>query len=91
MKITDSDFIHQVKPEYPEIAKEQQIQGTVIVLVTIGPQGQVVTASVAQSSGNQILDKTALQAAEQSTFRPPTANGIPITRQYKIEYDFQLD
>jgi len=26
-----------------------------------------------------------------STFRPPTANGIPTTRQYKVEYDFTLE
>ena len=91
VKIEDSDFIHKVQPEYPEMAKEQNIQGTVIVLITIGPSGNVVTASIAESSGNAALDKAALEAAQQSTFRPPLANGIPTTRQYKIEYDFQLD
>jgi TonB family protein len=91
VKIEDSDFIHKVQPEYPEMAKEQNIQGTVIVLITIGPSGSVVSASIAESSGNAALDKAALQAAQESTFRPPLANGIPTTRQYKIEYDFQLD
>ena len=89
--IQDSDFIHKVTPDYPDVVKEQNIQGTVIVLVTIGPQGNVVTASIAQSSGNALLDKSALSAAEQSTFRPPTVNGVATTRQYKIEYDFQLE
>jgi protein TonB len=73
------------------MAKEQNIQGTAVVLITIGPNGNVVAASIAESSGNSALDKAALQAAQQSTFRPPLANGIPTTRQYKIEYVFSLD
>jgi len=87
----DADFIHKVTPEYPSIAIPQQIQGTVVVLVTIGPQGNVQNASISQSSGNSGLDRAALQAAENSTFRPPTVNGVATTRQYKIEYVFQLD
>ncbi|MGI8736658.1 MAG: TonB family protein [Candidatus Eremiobacter antarcticus] len=46
---------------------------------------------VSQSSGNSALDKAALQAAQASRFRPPTVNGVATTRQYKIEYVFQLD
>ena len=91
VKIEDSDFIHRVQPEYPEMAKEQNIQGTAVVLITIGPSGNVVNASIAESSGNAALDKAALQAAQASTFKPPLANGVPTTRQYKIEYVFTLD
>ncbi len=87
----DADFVHKVTPEYPSIAKDQQIQGTAVVLVTIGPSGTVLSASIFQSSGNQLLDNAALAAARASSFRPPTVNGVAVTRQYKIEYAFQLD
>ena len=91
VQITDSDFIHQVTPEYPEIAKDQNIQGDVTVRVTIGPQGQVMGAIISSSSGNPLLDQAALKAARESTFKPPLVGGVPTQRDYLIIYTFRLD
>jgi protein TonB len=89
--ITDSEIIHKVTPEYPQLAQDEQIQGDVTVRVTIGPQGQVVNAIIASSSGNPLLDQSALKAARQTTYKPPMANGVPTTQDYLVVYNFRLD
>jgi len=91
VQITDSDFIHQVTPDYPEIAKDQNIQGDTTVRVTIGPQGQVIAVVISSSSGNPLLDQAALKAARESTFKAPMINGVPTQRDYLIIYTFRLD
>jgi periplasmic protein TonB len=88
---TDADFIRRVQPEYPELAQQENIQGDVTIRITIGPQGQVMTATISSSSGNPLLDNAALKAARDSTFKPPMVNGVPTQRDYLIIYTFRLD
>ena len=89
--VVDARFTNKVTPEYPEIAKQQGIQGTCVVLVTIGPDGAVIGTKIGQSSGNPALDQAALTAARQSSYSPPEINGKPATETYKVVYTFSLD
>ena len=91
VQVTDSDFINRVQPEYPEMAQQEQIQGNVTVLITIGTSGQVMSATIESSSGNASLDQAALKAARASTFKPPLVNGVPTQRDYLIIYTFSLN
>jgi protein TonB len=86
--ILDARFISRQEPVYPEIAREQDARGTAIVLVTIGPRGNVLSARVSQSTGFQMLDNAALDAAHSSSFQPPVIDGKPATATYRITYDF---
>jgi protein TonB len=86
--ILDARFITRQEPVYPEIAREQDARGTATVLVTIGPKGNVLSARVSQSTGFQMLDNAALDAAHGSTFQPPLIDGKPATATYRITYDF---
>jgi len=89
--IVEGYFVHKVTPDYPEIARDENIEGSVTVRVTIGPDGQVEAAVVVQSSGNAQLDDAALKAARDSIYRAPLLNGQPTTRDYLIVYTFALD
>jgi protein TonB len=86
--ILDARFITRQEPAYPEMAREQDARGTATVLVTIGPRGNVLSARVSQSTGFQMLDNAALEAAHGSTFQPPLIDGKPATATYRITYDF---
>lgn len=88
--VVDARFTHQVQPDYPEIAKTQGVQGTAIVLATIGPNGSVMSAHIDQSTGNRMLDDAALTAARESGFQPPIINGKPATETYRLVYTFSL-
>jgi TonB family protein len=83
---TDSDFKNRVIPEYPELVKEQGIQGTAVVEVTIAPSGALLSAKIYQSSGNPLLDNAALKAARASTFKQATYQN-----DYLIDYVFQIE
>ncbi|HXM18667.1 MAG TPA: TonB family protein [Candidatus Tumulicola sp.] len=85
--VVDARFVRQVQPEYPDLAREQNLSGTAIVLVTVGPKGNVLSTRVEKSAGG-ILDGAALAAARQSTFQPPKIDGKPATETYRIVYTF---
>ena len=88
--VVDARFTHQVQPDYPEMAKTQGVEGTAVVLATIGPSGAVVSARIDQSTGNKMLDDAALTAAKDSGFQPPIINGKPATETYRLVYTFAL-
>jgi TonB family protein len=52
----------------------------VLVDVTVDAAGKLVSATIAQSSGNMALDQAALAAARQSTYEPKL-EAIPVRRQ----------
>jgi protein TonB len=88
--VVEARFISQVQPIYPEIPKSQGIQGTAVVLVTVGPGGNVLSVSIGQSTGNRLLDAAALDAARASKFQAPEVDGHPATQTYRIVYTFSL-
>jgi len=88
--VVEARFVHQAQPDYPEVAKAQNAQGTAVVMATIGPNGNVISTRIDQSTGNKLLDGAALAAARQSTFEPPMINGKPATETYRLEYTFAL-
>jgi protein TonB len=89
--IKEGTFSYKASLEYPPIEIEQHIEGMVIVLVTIGPDGSLLSATIATSSGNVHLDEAALAAARASRYTPYLVNGSPVQQEYKIVYDFRLD
>lgn len=88
--VVEARFVHQAQPDYPEVAREQNAQGTAVVFATIGPNGNVVSTHIDQTTGNKLLDAAALAAARQSTFEPPMVNGKPATETYRLVYTFAL-
>jgi protein TonB len=58
---------------YPPQAVTEGLQGEVVLLLGLGAEGQVVTASVAASSGHALLDSAALRAASRVGHFPALA------------------
>jgi periplasmic protein TonB len=88
--VVDARFVHQVQPDYPDVAKEQNVQGTAVVFATVGPKGNVLSTHIDESTGNKLLDQAAMTAARQSSFEPPQINGKPATETYRLIYTFAL-
>ncbi|RPJ70095.1 MAG: energy transducer TonB, partial [Acidobacteria bacterium] len=68
--------VKDVKPVYPDVALQANVQGVVIVEVKIGPDGRVQDARILRSI--QLLDKAALDAVSQWEYTPTLLNGAPI-------------
>lgn len=85
----DADVVQSVTPDYPETARELGLgQVTVQVKVTVSPSGNLVGASIFQSSNNMSLDQAALSAARQSTYSPKVVNCKAVTGDYLLKVPF---
>lgn len=68
--------IVDVNAVYPELARQAEIRGTVIVEARIGTDGKVKNARVLRSI--PLLDQAALDAVSQWEYVPTLLNGVPI-------------
>lgn len=83
--------VNQVPPDYPASARENKIEGTVVLNTVIDAQGRVRNPTIAESSGNADLDRSAVDTIAQWTFQPATLDGKPIEVYYTLTIRFTLD
>jgi TonB family protein len=81
-------LLHRVEPEYPEDARQQKIQGTVVLEVQIGQDGAVEDTHVV--SGPPQLAKASSDAVMQWRFQPRLVNGRPEPMQTRVTLNFKL-
>jgi len=70
------------KPEYPYEARRSKLTGSGVCIMTVDPSsGSVTDATMAQSTGNAILDNAATSAFRRWRFKPGTVSKVrtPIT------------
>jgi protein TonB len=84
----EGNLIHKVEPEYPTIAKQLHIEGTVIVRAFISREG-VITRAEAER-GHALLAQAALAAVRQWRYRPYYLNHEPIEVETEITVNFVL-
>src|SRR5688572_5393252 len=63
-------------PVYPEMAREAQIQGKVVLHVLVGKDGRVKNVKVIRSV--TYLDKAAMDAVKNWVFKPALSNNKPV-------------
>ena len=78
-------------PAYPEEARREHLEGTVIVEIRIDRSGRVETARVTQGSGKSILDDAAVAAVRKWSYRPATLNGEAIASLRRVRLVFRLE
>ncbi|MCF8056716.1 MAG: energy transducer TonB [Desulfocapsa sp.] len=79
------------KPDYPLLARRRNWQGTVILSVTVSEQGSVNQITLYQSSGHELLDKTALKTVKTWHFIPGRKNDRPTVMEVLVPVHFKLD
>lgn len=78
-----------VSPDYPEMARASQLEGTVVVKVQVGPDGSVLQAIVL-SPVHPLLDKEAVKAAKRCKFQPGRQRGVAVKAWMAIPFAFRL-
>ena len=78
------------KPVYPFGARRRGEQGRVLLRVTVSPTGAASTVSVAESSGSERLDNSALETVRQWRFQPAHRAGTPVAAEVTVPIRFQL-
>jgi TonB family protein len=81
-------LLHRVEPEYPEDARQQKIQGPVVLEVHINEDGAVQGVQVV--SGPPELTQASIDAVKQWRFQPRLVNGRPLPMQTTVTLNFRL-
>jgi TonB family protein len=72
------------KPDYPSEARTRHITGSGVCVVDVDPgSGNVTGASMAQSTGNPILDNSAVSTFQKWRFKPGTVSTVRIPIEFK--------
>src|SRR5271165_2886763 len=78
----------RVEPEYPEEARRQKIQGSVVLAIRIGTDGGVEDMQFV--SGPSQLAEAAVNAVKRWRYKPQSVNGHPVQIQTRVTLDFRL-
>jgi len=80
--------IYSVQPEYPPLARQAHVSGTVVVNAVLDEHGNVVGAHAL--SGHPLLIPAALRAVLQWKYEPTLLNGTPVAVEMEVTVHFKL-
>ena len=81
-------LIKKVTPNYPPLAKQARIQGTVILQAEISKDGTIQNLQLI--SGHPMLAPAAIEAVKQWRYRPYLLNGEPVAVETQVQVNFSL-
>ena len=80
-----------VQPEYPTLARQAEIEGTIVVKITVDERGRVLHAMVIRSVAQGIFDRAAIEAVKQWLFEPAEQSGNPVKATITVPLEFVLN
>lgn len=84
----EGNLIYRVQPNYPVLAREARIQGTVELRAIVSKSGAIEHLSVV--NGHAMLVTAAIEAVKQWRYRPYLLNGEPVEVETDITVNFVL-
>jgi TonB family protein len=85
---SDCYLLYRVEPLYPREAREQRVEGTVMVHLQIGTDGRVRGSR--ELSGPAPLVPAALAAVREWRYIPALLNGQPVDSEKDVSIEFRL-
>jgi TonB family protein len=77
-------------PPYPPQARQQGIEGVVVVRLTVDTEGRPQNVRVGRSSGQALLDDAAVAHVAKARFSPGTRDGTPVAAAISFRVRFRL-
>jgi TonB family protein len=87
-EVMESFLTKKAPPEYPSLARQAHIQGTVTLQVWLSKSGDVENVQLV--SGHPLLATAAIDAVKQWKYRPYLLNGQPVEVQTRVRANFTL-
>jgi len=81
-------LIRQIKPNYPPLAKQARISGSVVLQAVIGKDGTI--QNLRAVSGHPMLIQSAIDAVRQWKYKPYILNGEPVEVDTQVTVNFIL-
>ena len=88
---SNADYLNNPRPAYPPLSKRLGEQGKVLVRVFIETNGSASKAEIAQSSGFDRLDQTALDTVRRWRYVPGKRAGVPEAMWFNVPINFVLE
>jgi protein TonB len=82
------EAVTRVAPQYPDLAREASVDGTVMVQALVGKDGRVKDTRVVKSI--PMLDAAAVAAVRQWVFKPALSNNKPVAVWVAVPVNFTL-
>jgi TonB family protein len=87
--VTAPKLLNRVEPSYPQAARDERIEGVVILEAVITASGNVADVKVLKSV-NPLVDVAAANAVRQWIYRPATRNGDAVAVYLTVTVTFNL-
>jgi len=87
-RVMEGNLIHRVQPQYPRLARQARIQGSVVLRAIISREGRIENLQVI--SGHPLLVPAALDAVRQWRYRPFLLNDQPVEVETQVTINFTL-
>lgn len=84
----EAEPVIQIKPDYPELARSAQVEGTVRLRALVGTDGRVRRVIVDRSV--PLLDQAACEALKRWVFTPALDHGRPVAIWVAVPFRFSL-
>ncbi len=82
---------NNIPPEYPPAARRQRLEGTVVVDVTVLPDGTCGNVAVVEDGGLFIFREAVLNAVKKWNFTPATRRGKPVASILRLRFVFKIE
>ena len=86
--VTQGLLIRKIQPNYPPLARQARIQGSVLLQAVISKDGAIENLRLI--SGHPMLAPAALDAVKQWRYKPYILNGEPVEVETQITVNFTL-
>ena len=84
-------LVKSARPDYPQTARKQGWEGTVVLRITVGTGGEVDNIKIQESSGFPELDESAAQSVKTWQFDPAKLGEDPISSEVDLPVTFDLE
>lgn len=78
------------QPTIPDDLRTQALDKTVTVEITVDANGNATAVKLTRSTGNDELDRIAIETARKWKFRPATRDGQPVQSRLLLDIVFQV-
>ncbi len=81
-------LVRRIQPNYPPLARQARIQGTVVLRAVISKDGSIENLTLV--SGHPMLAPAAIDAVKQWKYKPYLLNGEPVEVDTEVLVNFTL-
>lgn len=86
---TKAQLLSRPKPSYTDSARQENVQGTVVLRVVLSANGSVGSVTPIRGLSHGLTEK-AIAAAKQIRFSPAIKDGRPVSVAVTVEYHFSV-